>query len=107
VQTADRSGLDLVGIQDHPYQRHFFDTWSLIPLLLQETRNVSFFTDVANLPLRPPAVMAKAAATLDVLSDGRSSSVSARAGCWTSSRASAVRGDRRASPWRPSTRRST
>ena len=32
VQTAERVGLDLVGIQDHPYQRHFFDTWSLIPM---------------------------------------------------------------------------
>ena len=32
---------------------------------------ISFFTDVANLPLRPPAVLAKAAASLDVLSDGR------------------------------------
>jgi alkanesulfonate monooxygenase SsuD/methylene tetrahydromethanopterin reductase-like flavin-dependent oxidoreductase (luciferase family) len=71
AQTADRGGLSLVGVQDHPYQRHFFDTWSLIPVLLTETRRVSFFTDVANLPLRPPAVMAKAAATLDVVSGGR------------------------------------
>jgi hypothetical protein len=60
-----------VGIQDHPYQHHFFDTWSLIPTLLAETRRMSFFTDVASLPLRPPAVMAKAAASLDVLSGGR------------------------------------
>ena len=66
-----RAGSQLVGIQDHPYQRHFLDTWSLIPTLLAETRRISFFTDVANLPLRPPAVMAKAAATLDVLSGGR------------------------------------
>jgi alkanesulfonate monooxygenase SsuD/methylene tetrahydromethanopterin reductase-like flavin-dependent oxidoreductase (luciferase family) len=71
VLTAERAGLDLVGIQDHPYQRHFLDTWSLIPMLLQETERISFFTDVANLPLRPPAVMAKAAASLDVLSGGR------------------------------------
>jgi alkanesulfonate monooxygenase SsuD/methylene tetrahydromethanopterin reductase-like flavin-dependent oxidoreductase (luciferase family) len=71
VRTADGAGLDLVGIQDHPYQRHFLDTWSLIPMLLQETTRISFFTDVANLPLRPPAVMAKAAASLDVLSGGR------------------------------------
>jgi alkanesulfonate monooxygenase SsuD/methylene tetrahydromethanopterin reductase-like flavin-dependent oxidoreductase (luciferase family) len=71
VRAADEGGLPLVGIQDHPYQRHFFDTWSLIPTLFAETKQISFFTDVANLPLRPPAVMAKAAATLDVLSGGR------------------------------------
>ena len=71
VHAADDATLDLVGIQDHPYQRHFLDTWSLIPTLLAETKRISFFTDVANLPLRPPAVMAKAAASLDVLSGGR------------------------------------
>jgi alkanesulfonate monooxygenase SsuD/methylene tetrahydromethanopterin reductase-like flavin-dependent oxidoreductase (luciferase family) len=71
VRAADDAGLDLVGIQDHPYQGRFLDTWSLIPTLLAETRRISFFTDVANLPLRSPAVMAKAAASLDVLSGGR------------------------------------
>jgi alkanesulfonate monooxygenase SsuD/methylene tetrahydromethanopterin reductase-like flavin-dependent oxidoreductase (luciferase family) len=71
VRAADAAELDLIGIQDHPYQRHFLDTWTLIPTLLAETRTVSFFTDVANLPLRPPVVMAKAAASLDVLSGGR------------------------------------
>jgi alkanesulfonate monooxygenase SsuD/methylene tetrahydromethanopterin reductase-like flavin-dependent oxidoreductase (luciferase family) len=71
VGAADEAAIDLVGVQDHPYQHHFLDTWSLIPTLLAETRRISFFTDVANLPLRPPAVMAKAAASLDVLSGGR------------------------------------
>jgi alkanesulfonate monooxygenase SsuD/methylene tetrahydromethanopterin reductase-like flavin-dependent oxidoreductase (luciferase family) len=71
VRTADDAGLDLVGVQDHPYQRRFLDTWSLIPWLLAETKRIALFTDVANLPLRPPAVMAKAAASLDVLSGGR------------------------------------
>jgi alkanesulfonate monooxygenase SsuD/methylene tetrahydromethanopterin reductase-like flavin-dependent oxidoreductase (luciferase family) len=71
VGVADRAGLDLVGIQDHPYQRRFLDAWSLIPALFAETERISICTDVANLPLRPPAVMAKAAATLDVLSGGR------------------------------------
>src|SRR3989441_621065 len=71
VRAADEAALDLVGIQDHPYQARFLDTWSLIPTLLTETKRISFFTDVANLPLRPPAVMAKAAASLDVLSAGR------------------------------------
>src|SRR5215207_536904 len=71
VRTADAAALDLVGIQDHPYQRRFLDTWSLIPALLAETERIAFFTDVANLPLRPPAVMAQAAASLDQLSGGR------------------------------------
>ena len=71
VRAADEAGLDLVGIQDHPYQHHFLDTWALIPALLTATKRISFFTDVANLPLRLPPVMAKAAASLDVLSGGR------------------------------------
>jgi alkanesulfonate monooxygenase SsuD/methylene tetrahydromethanopterin reductase-like flavin-dependent oxidoreductase (luciferase family) len=68
---ADRAGLDLVGIQDHPYQRRFLDTWILISTLVPVTERIRFFPDVACLPLRPPAVLAKAAASLDVLSGGR------------------------------------
>src|SRR4051794_26808133 len=71
VLAAERAGLDLVGIQDHPYQRRFLDTWSLIPFLAARTSRIRFFPDVANLPLRAPAVMAKAAATIDLLSGGR------------------------------------
>jgi alkanesulfonate monooxygenase SsuD/methylene tetrahydromethanopterin reductase-like flavin-dependent oxidoreductase (luciferase family) len=71
VRAAEEGGLDLVGIQDHPYQRRFLDTWALIATLLAETERLRFFPDVANLPLRPPATMAKAAATLDRLSGGR------------------------------------
>ena len=68
---AERVGLDLIGIQDHPYQRRFLDTFSLISFLAARTERLRFFPDVANLPLRPPAVMAKAAASIDVLSGGR------------------------------------
>src|SRR3954452_6481571 len=71
VIAAEQAGLDLVGIQDHPYQRRFLDTWSLIPFLAARTSRIRFFPDVANLPLRPPAVMGKAAATIDLLSNGR------------------------------------
>jgi alkanesulfonate monooxygenase SsuD/methylene tetrahydromethanopterin reductase-like flavin-dependent oxidoreductase (luciferase family) len=71
VRAADEEGLRLVGIQDHPYQRRFLDTFALVATLLADTRRASLITDVANLPLRPPAVMAKAAASLDVLSGGR------------------------------------
>jgi alkanesulfonate monooxygenase SsuD/methylene tetrahydromethanopterin reductase-like flavin-dependent oxidoreductase (luciferase family) len=71
VRAAERSGLDLIGIQDHPYQRRFYDTWTLISYLAARTARVRFFPDVASLPLRPPAVLAKAAASLDVLTQGR------------------------------------
>src|SRR3954471_18821230 len=71
VELAEREGLDLVGIQDHPYQRRFMETWSLLAFLAARTERVTLFPDVANLPLRNPAVMAKAAATIDLLSGGR------------------------------------
>jgi alkanesulfonate monooxygenase SsuD/methylene tetrahydromethanopterin reductase-like flavin-dependent oxidoreductase (luciferase family) len=68
---ADDAGLDLIGIQDHPYQWRFYDTWTLIAFLGGRTSRVRFFPDVASLPLRPPAILAKAAASLDVLTGGR------------------------------------
>src|SRR3954447_3053907 len=68
---ADRLGLDLVGIQDHPYQRRFLDAWMLMAYLAGRTERIRFFPDVANLPLRPPAVLAKSAASIDRLSGGR------------------------------------
>jgi alkanesulfonate monooxygenase SsuD/methylene tetrahydromethanopterin reductase-like flavin-dependent oxidoreductase (luciferase family) len=71
VSLADRLGLDLVGIQDHPYQWRFLDTWALMADLLARTTRIRIFPDVANLPLRAPAMIAKEAASLDVLSGGR------------------------------------
>ncbi|HEX6459238.1 MAG TPA: LLM class flavin-dependent oxidoreductase [Thermoleophilaceae bacterium] len=71
VAAAEDGGLDLIGIQDHPYQRRFLDTFQLIGDLLARTERLSFFPDVANLPLRHPAMLAKQAASLDVMSGGR------------------------------------
>lgn len=68
---ADELGFDLIGIQDHPYQRRFHDTWTLLTAIALRTKRVTVFPDVANLPLRPPAVLAKAAASLDLLTGGR------------------------------------
>src|SRR5579859_4192107 len=68
---ADELGFDVIGVQDHPYQRRFFDTWTLLTAMAMRTKRLTVFPDVANLPLRPPAMMAKAAASLDVLSGGR------------------------------------
>lgn len=71
VLAAERGGLELVGIQDHPYQRRFLDTFALIADLLARTSRLRFFPDVANLPMRGPTMIAKAAASLDVMSGGR------------------------------------
>src|SRR5688500_6072046 len=68
---ADALGLDLLGILDHPYQWRFLETWMLMADLLARTERLRVFPDVANLPLRLPAMIAKQAASLDVLSGGR------------------------------------
>jgi alkanesulfonate monooxygenase SsuD/methylene tetrahydromethanopterin reductase-like flavin-dependent oxidoreductase (luciferase family) len=71
AQQAERLGLDYIAVQDHPYQRRFVDTWMLLSMIAAATSRIGLFPDVANLPLRPPAMMAKAAATIDLLSGGR------------------------------------
>ena len=71
ARLADGLGYDLLGVQDHPYQPRHLDAMSLAAAILAQTRSVRVFHAVANLPLRPPAVLAKSAATLDLLSDGR------------------------------------
>jgi alkanesulfonate monooxygenase SsuD/methylene tetrahydromethanopterin reductase-like flavin-dependent oxidoreductase (luciferase family) len=68
---ADRLGLELIGIQDHPYQRRFLDTFSLIADLAARTSRVTLFPDVASLPMRGPVMMAKAAVSIDAMSGGR------------------------------------
>src|SRR5262245_6622097 len=71
VIRAEQLGYELVGIQDHPYQVRFVETWALIADLFARTERIRIFPDVANLPLRLPSMIAKQAATLDVLSGGR------------------------------------
>jgi alkanesulfonate monooxygenase SsuD/methylene tetrahydromethanopterin reductase-like flavin-dependent oxidoreductase (luciferase family) len=71
AQLSDELGLDLVTVQDHPYQARFLDTWTLLAVIAAATVNVTVAPNVANLPLRPPAVLAKSVATHDILSRGR------------------------------------
>src|SRR6266540_3572353 len=54
AQQVERLGLDYVGVQDHPYQRRFVDTWTLLAMIAAATSRVGVFPDVACLPLRPP-----------------------------------------------------
>jgi alkanesulfonate monooxygenase SsuD/methylene tetrahydromethanopterin reductase-like flavin-dependent oxidoreductase (luciferase family) len=71
ARILDRLGFDLVGIQDHPYNARHFDALSLASVILGQTERLRVFPDVACLPLRPPLMLAKQAATLDALSGGR------------------------------------
>ncbi|ABL82876.1 MULTISPECIES: LLM class flavin-dependent oxidoreductase [unclassified Nocardioides] len=68
---ADRAGLDLVTFQDHPYVAKFHDTSTLLAYAAARTERIHLSANVTNLPLRPPAVLARAIATLDLLSGGR------------------------------------
>ena len=71
AQSAERAGLDLVTFQDHPYQPRFLDTWTLLSFVAARTERVHLAPNVLNLPLRQAAVLARAAASLDLLSGGR------------------------------------
>ena len=68
---ADVAGLDIVSFQDHPYQPGFLDAWTLLSVVASATTSVKVAPNVANLPLRLPAVLARSAASLDILSGGR------------------------------------
>jgi alkanesulfonate monooxygenase SsuD/methylene tetrahydromethanopterin reductase-like flavin-dependent oxidoreductase (luciferase family)/FAD/FMN-containing dehydrogenase len=71
ARLSEASGLDLVTFQDHPYQPAFLDTWTLMTYVAAQTETVRIAPNVLNIPLRPPAVVARSAASLDLLSGGR------------------------------------
>lgn len=71
ARSLEALGFEYLGIQDHPYQRRYVDTWTLLSYLAGATSRIRLFPDVSNLALRPPAVLAKAAVSLDLLSGGR------------------------------------
>jgi hypothetical protein len=71
AEFTERVGLDLVTVQDHPYQPAYVDIWTLLSVIVGRTSRVRVSPNVANLPLRPPAMLARAAASLDILSGGR------------------------------------
>jgi alkanesulfonate monooxygenase SsuD/methylene tetrahydromethanopterin reductase-like flavin-dependent oxidoreductase (luciferase family)/hemerythrin-like domain-containing protein len=68
---ADREGLDLISVQDHPYHPGYLETWTLLTTIAAQTTRATVFPNVANLPLRDPALLARSAASLDILSGGR------------------------------------
>jgi FAD/FMN-containing dehydrogenase len=79
---SEELGLDLVTFQDHPYQPSFLDTWTLLSWAGAHTERVHLAGNVLNLPLRQPAVLARSAASLDLLTGGRVSLGIGAGGFW-------------------------
>lgn len=79
---SEEIGLDLVTFQDHPYQPSFHDTWTLLSWVAAKTERIELAGNVLNLPLRQPAVLARSAASLDLLSGGRISLGLGAGGFW-------------------------
>jgi len=103
---SDRLGFDLVTFQDHPYQPALLDAWSLLAFVAARTERIHLSANVSNLPLRPPAMLARASVTIDQLSGGRFELGLAPEASGTPSKVSAADGSRAARPSTPSRRRS-
>ncbi|HWB21936.1 MAG TPA: LLM class flavin-dependent oxidoreductase [Gaiellaceae bacterium] len=72
ARLAEELGYDIIATPDHPYNAEYVDQWTLLSTVIGATETVRVFPDVVNLSLRqPPAVLAKAAWTLDALAPGR------------------------------------
>jgi len=71
ARLIDALDMDLIGIQDHPYQPRFLDALTLLTAIGVQTKRLRVLPDVVNLQLRPPAVLAKWAASLDLMTGGR------------------------------------
>ena len=71
TQLSEQAGLDLATFQDHPYQPGFLDSWTLLSYVAARTEQIRLSLNVVNLPLRQPAVLARSAASLDLLTGGR------------------------------------
>ncbi|HEV7949849.1 MAG TPA: LLM class flavin-dependent oxidoreductase [Glaciihabitans sp.] len=71
AQLSEQLGFDLATFQDHTYQPGFHDTWTLMTWVAAKTERIHIAPNVLNVPLRLPAVTARSAASLDLLSEGR------------------------------------
>src|ERR1700722_15741236 len=68
---AEEAGYDLVSYTDHPYSPRALDALALMSFVAARTGGVRLAGNVLSLPLRPPAGLAQAVASLDILSRGR------------------------------------
>ncbi|MCO5969620.1 LLM class flavin-dependent oxidoreductase [Actinoallomurus soli] len=68
---ADRLGLDLFTVSDHPYFGDRLDAYSIVGIVLGGTTRIAGMVNVTNLPTRPAPMLARAVTSLSALSGGR------------------------------------
>lgn len=71
AQQADREGLDIFSLSDHPYLGGQLDAYASIGFILGRTQHLAGFANVTNLPTRPAPMLARMATSLSALSGGR------------------------------------
>lgn len=71
VDQADRDGLDLFSLSDHPYAGARLDAYAAIGFLLGRTRRIAGLANVTNLPTRPAPMLARTVTSLSAVSGGR------------------------------------
>jgi alkanesulfonate monooxygenase SsuD/methylene tetrahydromethanopterin reductase-like flavin-dependent oxidoreductase (luciferase family) len=71
ARQADRDGLDVFSLSDHPYLGVRLDAYSAVGFVLGATERLAGFVNVTNLPLRPAPMLARTVTSLSALSGGR------------------------------------
>jgi alkanesulfonate monooxygenase SsuD/methylene tetrahydromethanopterin reductase-like flavin-dependent oxidoreductase (luciferase family) len=71
AQQADRDGLDIFSLSDHPYLGGRLDAYACVGFILGRTQHISGFANVTNLATRPAPMLARTVTSLSALSGGR------------------------------------
>ncbi|GGS68921.1 N5,N10-methylene tetrahydromethanopterin reductase [Planobispora rosea] len=71
IRQADRDGLDVFSLSDHPYIGGRLDAYAALGFVLGRTERIAGLANVTNLPTRPAPMLARTVTSLAALSEGR------------------------------------
>jgi alkanesulfonate monooxygenase SsuD/methylene tetrahydromethanopterin reductase-like flavin-dependent oxidoreductase (luciferase family) len=80
---ADRDGLDLFTVSDHPYIGARLDAYAILGMALGRTSAIAGLVNVTNLPSRPAPMLARTITSLSTLSGGRTVLGLGAGGLWS------------------------
>src|ERR1700677_3374808 len=69
--SADRAGVDVLTLSDHPYYGQRLDAYATLGFVLGRTTDIAGVVTVTNLPTRNAAMLARSLTSLSALSGGR------------------------------------